>query len=134
MSKLLGLLPPWMPIALAGVLLIALVGGFLAVPEVWQAEGAAKVIAADQKAVIEQNERDAALSAAIINQQAEQLTALAAQAGAIERRIDNAPRTTGCGPVLRDASHGVHEPLGRAGPADAGRQPAAAVPGPGAGQ
>ena len=129
MKALLGLLPPWLPIVAASVLLLALVAGFFALKAAWQGEAAAQVIAADQKAVIEQKERDAALSAAIIVEQQEKLAALSAQAGAIVRRIDNAPKTTQCGPVMRDASRGVHELFRGAGAAPARRQPAAAVPG-----
>lgn len=132
MNRLLDLLPPWLPIAAAGVLLLALVGGFFALKVAWQAEAAAKVIAADQKSVIEQKERDAALSAAIIVEQQERLAALSARASAIVRRMDNAPETTQCGPVMRDASHGLHELFGHAGATATGRQPAAAMPGPGA--
>jgi hypothetical protein len=133
-KALLGLLPPWLPIAAAAVLLLALVGGFFALKAAWKAEAAAQVIAADQKAVIEQKERDAALSAAIIVEQQEKLAALAAQASAIVRRIDNAPKTTQCGPVMRDASRGLHELFDRTGAGPAGRQPAAAVPDPGTGR
>jgi hypothetical protein len=133
-KTLLALLPPWVPAAAAGVLLLALVGGLFALRASWRAEGAAKVIAADRQAVIDQKERDAALSAAIINQQAEQLAALSVKANTIVRRIDNAPKTTGCGPVMRDASRGLHELFGGAGQPPAGRQPAAALPGSGAGR
>ena len=129
MSRLLALLPPWVPFAVVGVLLAGLVGGFFALRAAWQAEGAAKVIAADRQAVIEQKERDAALSAALITQQQEQLAALQAEANTIVRRIDNAPKTTQCGPVMRDASRGLHELFGGAGQPPAGRQPAAALPG-----
>jgi hypothetical protein len=133
-ARLLGLLPPWLPFAVAGVLIAGLIGGFLALKAAWQAEGAARVIAADRQAVIEQKERDAALSVALITQQQEQLAALQAEANTIVRRIDNAPKTTQCGPVMRDASRGVHELFERAGGADARRQPAAALPGSRAGR
>jgi hypothetical protein len=131
--KILDLLPSWVPFAAVGLLLLTLAGGVFALRAAWQAEGAAKVIAADQKAVIEQQRHDAALSAAIIVEQQEKLAALQARASSIVRRIDNAPKTVQCGPVMRDASRGLHELFGRAGAAPAGRQPAAAVPGPGAG-
>jgi hypothetical protein len=134
MKFLLGLLPSWAPLALVGLLVAGLVGGLFALRASWQAEGAARVVAADQKALIEQQKRDAALSAAIITQQAEQLAALSARANTVIRRIDHAPVTTGCGPVMRDASRGLRELLGGPGGAPAGRQPAAAVPGPGTGR
>ena len=38
MNALLGLLPTWLPIAAAGVLLLALVRGFLALGAAWQAK------------------------------------------------------------------------------------------------
>jgi hypothetical protein len=133
-DTLLGLLPSWVPFAAVGVLVLGLAGGLLALRESWQAEGAARVIAADQKAVIEQQKRDAALSAAIIGRQAEQLAALAAKANSVITRIDHAPVTTGCGPVMRDASRGLRELFNGPGQPAAGRQPAAAVPGSGAGR
>jgi hypothetical protein len=134
MKFLLGLLPSWVPFALVGVLVAGLVGGFFALRASWQAEGAARVVAADQKALIEQQKRDAALSATLIARQAEQLAELSTRANTVIRRIDNAPVTTGCGPVMRDASRGLRELFGGPGGAPAGRQPAAAVPGSGAGR
>lgn len=121
LDKLLGFLPPWVPVAAIGVLVLALAGSAWALKNSIEAGGAAKVIAADQKAVIDQKNRDAALSAAIITRQAEQLAALSVQANTIVRRIDNAPKTTGCGPVMRDASRGLHELFNGAGGAPAGR-------------
>jgi hypothetical protein len=129
LEGLLDLLPSWVPFAAAGVATLGLAGAFVGLAASWRAEGAAAVVAADQKAVIEQQRRDAALSAAIITQQAEQLAALSAQANTIVKRIDNAPQTTGCGPVMRDASRGVHALFNGTGAAPAGRQPAAALPG-----
>jgi hypothetical protein len=126
-DKLLDFLPPWAPLAAIAILLAGLVGGYFTLRSAWRAEGAASATAADQKAVIDQQRRDAALSAAIVKKQAEQLAALSAQANTIVKRIDNAPKTTGCGPVMRDASRGLHELFGGAGGAPAGRQPAAAV-------
>ena len=131
-DKILDVLPSWVPFAVGGALLAGLVAGAFALRASWQAEGAAKVAAADQKAVIDQQRRDAALSAEIIARQAGQLAALSAKADSLVKRIDDAPKTTGCGPVMRDASRGLHELFGRAGAAPAGRQPAAAVPGSGA--
>ena len=58
-DSLLGLLPSWVPFAAVGVLAIGLAGGFFVLKASWQAEGAANVIAADQKAVIEQQQKDA---------------------------------------------------------------------------
>lgn len=132
-DRLLGIVPSWLPFVALALLLAGLAGGYFALRSAWRAEAAAGVIAADRKAVIEQQQRDAALSKQIIARQAEQLAALEEKANAIVKRIDNAPKTTGCGPVMRDASRGLHELFGGPGGAPAGRQPAAAVPGSGAG-
>jgi hypothetical protein len=118
---LVGLLPPWVPLAAAGVLLVALVGGFFALKASWQAEGAAKVIADDQKAVIEQQAKDAKLSAVIVANQAAEIADLQNRAQTVITRIDHAPVTTGCGPVMRDASHGVRDLFGGAGAAPSRR-------------
>ena len=133
-DALLGFLPSWVPFAAVGVLAAGLVGGFFALKASWQAEGAAQVIAADQKTVIEQQEKDARLSAGLVARQAAEIATLQDKAQTVITRIDNAPKTTGCGPVMRDASHGVRELFDGASGAPAGRQPAAAVPGSGAGR
>src|SRR5689334_23327695 len=133
-DALLGFLPSWVPFAVIGVLVAGLVGGFFALKGSWQAEGAAQVIAADQKAVIEQQQKDARLSADLVARQAAEIATLQDKAQTVITRIDNAPKTTGCGPVMRDASHGVRELFDGAGGAPARRQPAAAVPGSGAGR
>lgn len=129
LDTLLGVLPSWVPFAAIGVLLAGLVGGVFALKASWQSEGAAKVIAADQKAVIEQQQKDARLSAELVARQAAEIASLQDKAQAVITRIDNAPKTTGCGPVMRDASRGVRELFDGAGGAPAGRQPAAALPG-----
>ena len=133
-DSLIGLLPSWVPFAAIGVLAIGLAGGFFALKASWQAEGAASVIAADQKAVIEQQQRDAKLSAELVAHQATEIAALQDKAQTVITRIDNAPKTIGCGPVMRDASRGVRELFNSAGGAPAGRRPAAAVPGSGPGR
>jgi hypothetical protein len=133
-DMVLGLLPPWVPFAIVGVLLVAAGAGIVALKASWQAEGAAQVVAADRQAVIEQKERDARLSAALIANQAAQLAELSARAQTVITRIDHAPSTTGCGPVMRDASRGLQQLFAGSGGSPAGRQPAAVVPGPGAGR
>lgn len=133
MSLLDGLIPPWVKLAAIGVLLVALVGGFFALKSSWQAEGAAKVIAADQKAVLEQQAKDAKLSAELVASQAAKIAALQDKVQTIITRIDHAPSTSGCGPVMRDASRGLHDLFGGAGGAPAGPQPAPAMSGPGVG-
>ena len=114
-DTLLGLLPSWVPFAALAVLLLGLAGGFFALKASWQAEGAAKVIAADQKAVIEQQQKDARLSADLVAKQAAEIATLHDEAQTVITRIVNAPSTSGCGPVMRDASRGLHELFGRAG-------------------
>lgn len=133
-GALLGILPSWVPFAAIGVLAAGLVAGFFALKASWQAEGAARVIAADQKAVIEQQQKDARLSAELVARQAAEIAVLQDKAQTVITRIDNAPKTTGCGPVMRDASRGMRELFNSAGGANAGRQPVAAVPGSGAGR
>jgi hypothetical protein len=133
-DALLGSLPSWVPFAAIGVLAIGLAGGFFALKASWRAEGAAAVVAADQKAVIEQQQKDARLSAELVANQAAEIAALQDKAQTVITRIDNAPKTTGCGPVMRDASRGVRELFNGAGGAPAGRQPAAAMPGSGTGR
>ncbi|MBS0524307.1 MAG: hypothetical protein JSS04_11810 [Proteobacteria bacterium] len=133
-DTVLGLLPPWVPFAAIGVLAIGLAGGFFALEASRRAEGAARVIAADRKAVIEQQQKDARLSADLVATQAAEIAALQDKARTVITRIDNAPRTTGCGPVMRDASRGVRELFAGAGRAPPGRQPAAAVPRSGTGR
>src|SRR6185503_951040 len=96
---LLGFLPPWVPFAALAVLLLGLAGGFFALKASWQAERAANVIAADQKA---------------------EIATLQDKAQTVITRIVNAPSTSGCGPVMRDASHGVRELFDGAGGKDAG--------------
>lgn len=133
-DALLGFLPSWVPFAALGVLLVGLAGGFLALEASWRAEGAAQVIAADQKAVIEQQQKDARLSADLVARQAAEIAALQDKAQTVITRIVNAPSTSGCGPVMRDASRGMRELFDGAGGAPARRQPAAAVPGSAAGR
>jgi hypothetical protein len=109
MSWLTKLLPSWVPLALAGVLLAALTAGYF----VWQSKereiGRAQVEAADAKALAKQKADDAALSADIIAKQAVALTALQDKANTSVVRYVNAPKTTACGPTMRDASHSVRD-------------------------
>jgi hypothetical protein len=134
LDTLLGFLPSWVPFAAVGALAAGLFGGFFALKASWRAEGAAQVIAADQQAVIEQQQKDARLSADLVARQAAEIATLQDKAQTVITRIDNAPETTGCGPVMRDASHGVRDLFNGTGGADARRQPAAAVSGSGAGR
>jgi hypothetical protein len=127
------LIPSWVKLAAIGVLLVALVGAVFAIKSSWEAEGAAKIIAADQKAIAEQQAKDAKLSAEIVAKQAVELADLQNRAQTVITRIDNAPSTSGCGPVMRDASHGLRELFQRPGGAQTGRQLAPALSGPNVG-
>jgi hypothetical protein len=137
-SRLLAVLPPWVPFAVGGVLLAGLVGGFVALKAAWKAEGAAaaavEVEVENQKAIVAQKERDARLSTELVESQAIELASLRNRADTIITRIERVPITTGCGPVMRDASRLMRELFERGGQPPAGRQPAAAVPGSGAGR
>jgi hypothetical protein len=133
LRPLLALLPPWAPLALAGVLLAAVAAGFFALRSAWRAEGAAQIEVANQKAIAAQKARDAALSAELVESQARELAGLRHRADTIITRIERVPVTTGCGPVMRDASRGVHELFQRSGRPAAGREPAPAVQRSGAG-
>jgi hypothetical protein len=133
-GRLLGLLPPWAPLALAGVLLATLAGGFFALRSAWRAEGAARAVAANQEAIVAQKERDARPSRELVESQAIELAALRTRADTIVTRIVHVPVTSGCGPSMRDASRGLHELFANPGRPPAGRQPAAAVPRSGTGR
>lgn len=161
MTWLLGLLPDqlqWAPHLLGGGGIVAAIIGFVPKLRTYALFGLAALLAlsvvgllwyrgqyeaavaacakerlAAAQAVVEQYEKDRALSASLIARQAEQLATLSARASTIQKGIDNAPKTNGCGPVMRDTSRGLHELFGGAGSAPARRQPAATMPGSGAG-
>jgi hypothetical protein len=125
MGKLLSFLPPWVPFAIVGVLLAVLAGGAFELKRSWQAEATNAQSLKDAQAVIAQKEADAKTSAAqlaILSQRNSQLEALEAP---VKLRIANAPVTTGCGPVVRDAADGVQSLLEGHG---AGGSPAGPVP------
>ena len=125
--SVLGLLPPGVPLAIIGVLLLALAAGAYSLYRSIKALGAAEVLATTREAIIKQKERDAALSAELVQRQAVELRALRNRAQTIITRIEHVPVTTGCGPVMRDASRGLHELFTDAGGSQPGRKPAAAV-------
>lgn len=162
MSFLLGLLPDllqWAPHILGGVGLAGTVAGFipglqkyaligLAVVAVggigygliergnYQSEKAAR---ATDRANAESAARKAEQHAQTVSD--ELIIAQAAAMAVTERtvtvyrdRIANAPKTSTCGPAVRDAGRGVLDLLTPgAGPPDAGGKPAAALPGAAAG-
>jgi len=87
-----------------------------------------RVIAADRQAIIEQQQRDAALSGELMQSQAVELGALRTRSATVITGIEHAPSTSGCGPVMRDASRGLQQLFAPdSGGPPAGRQPAAAV-------
>lgn len=68
------------------------------------------------KAVAKQQADDKALSNKILDRQKSALDALHAQALSSLQKVQNAPITSSCGPVQRDASYGVRA-IVRGGPA-----------------
>lgn len=66
MSYLLKLVPSWVPIALGGLLIVGLISGYF----VWRGQqreiGRQEIIAKDAKALAEQKEKDAKLSAGLV--------------------------------------------------------------------
>lgn len=107
MSKLLSFLPSWVPFAAVGILLAVLAAGAFALKTSWQAEATNAQSLQDATAVSNQKTEDAKTSGqqiAILSARNSQLETLAAP---VKLRIANAPVTTGCGPVVRDAADGV---------------------------
>lgn len=64
------------------------------------------------EAVAEQQAKDRKLSERLLNEQRESLTALHNQTLASLKAVQNAPVTSSCGPVVRDAAVGVRSRYG----------------------
>lgn len=79
-------------------------------------DGRASCEAAVAQAVLEQERKDHELSARLLNDQRESLTALHNQTLASLKAVQNAPVTSSCGPVVRDAANGVRSRYGSGSP------------------
>lgn len=111
MSFLTKLLPSWVPLALGALLAAGLVGAYFAWQDHERTLGAAKVEAADAKAVAAQATKDAKLSAALavkLQGQVSQLQTIAAAGG---QRIDLEPMQPGSAAEI-DAAKAVRCMLG----------------------
>lgn len=100
--------------AIAVALLLAALIGFYA----WaHHEGAASCEAAVARAVAEAQAQDRTRSEQLLDAQGKALTALHAQASTYSQKVANEPVTSTCGPVQRDASHGVRDIIHSGAPA-----------------
>lgn len=75
-------------------------------------DGKASCEAAVAQAIVEQERKDKELSARLLSDQRESLTALHNQTLASLKAVQNAPVTSSCGPVVRDAASGVRSRYG----------------------
>lgn len=117
--------------AIGMAVLVALLGvsGFL-LKQSYAANGQLEVANANQKAVIDQRERDARDNAVAVAQLSQKLNDTETKVLTTERVIYAAPKTVVCGdqPSIRAAIDGVSNLYAPAVPAPGGRQPAAALP------
>ena len=111
MGVLLKLLPSWAPLALGGLLIAGLIGGYY----VWRGQqreiGRLEIIAADAKAVADQKEKDARLSADLVNALESKNRALEAGATQVREVIRYVPVTSSCGPAVGSAADWVRGSL-----------------------
>lgn len=112
-------LPWWLPWALGAGLIAALVGGFFTLRAAWRAEGAAQVEAQNQKAIAEQVQRDAALSAKLLAERDAQIRDIEAFADQGHETIKYVAVTRSCGPAIDRAADWVRNAIINAGPAQA---------------
>lgn len=123
MGVLLKLLPSWAPLALGGLLIAGLIGGYY----VWRGQqreiGRLEIIAADAKAVADQKEKDAALSADLVQQLEQKLVNREATTVPVREVIRNV--ATECsrasGPDLDAAAGWVRDALSAPGRSATGR-------------
>lgn len=99
---------------LAIVLAIAIALGF-AYGE-GRKDGRASCEAKVAQALVEQERKDKELSARLLNEQRESLTTLHNQTLASLKAVQNAPVTSSCGSVVRDAASGVRSRYGSGTP------------------
>lgn len=104
---MLKFLPPWVPIAVAGVLVAIIVAGGLMLRSALIEKGEATVRAQDAEAIIEKNKQDQILSASLIKELQKKVEYSNAAAIDTNRQIDSRPVITSSNPVFHDASLGV---------------------------
>lgn len=87
MGLLFKMLPSWVPLALSGILIAGVIGGYFA----WRGQqreiGRQEIIAKDAKALAEQKEKDAALSATLVQDLRQKLSDREAVVGTVRERI-----------------------------------------------
>jgi hypothetical protein len=126
MGMLFKMLPSWVPLALGGLLIAGLIGGYF----VWRGQqreiGRQEIIAKDAKALAEQKEKDAKLSADLVAELEQRLVNREATAVPVREVIRNV--ATECsratGPDVDAAAQWVRDALSETGRPPAGRQPA----------
>lgn len=114
MGWLFKLLPSWVPLALGGVILAGVVGGYFAWQHHERMIGAAAIEASNQKAIIAQQAKDAQLSREQILKLQGRIEQIDATAAPIRERIIHVPVTTSCGPAIAAAADGVRALLNEA--------------------
>ena len=123
MGALLKLLPPWVPVALGGVLIVALIGGYLGWVHHQREIGRLEIIAADAKALADQKEKDARLSADLVEQLQQKLVNRELTAQPVKEVIRNVATqcSRAAGPDLDAAAAWVRDALSETGRPPAGR-------------
>jgi len=126
MFFLFKLLPSWVPIALSGVLIAGLAAGYLGWVHHQREIGRAEIIAKDAKALADQKERDAKLSADLVMDLREKLSSREATAAPVRERIIRVGTecSKATGPDAAAAAGWVSNALSPAGGPAARRKPA----------
>lgn len=93
----------WIPWALGAALVASLVAGFFVIRSAWRAEGAAKVIAEDAKAVAAAQAEAAETSRRLLDAQRGYIRELEQSAATATGTVISAPPSTGCGPTTDSA-------------------------------
>jgi len=122
-KALLGLLPSWVPLAMGGLLIATLIGGYFVWRDQQREIGRQEIIAKDAKALVEQKEKDAKLSADLVAQLRDKLDNREAMVQPVREVIRNV--TTECsrasGPDVGAAAKWVLDALSDTGRPQAGR-------------